>query len=75
MVGVSKGGEKCIAEECLALLLADPGADIDYVGASGEIDFKDGSGDPGSALYQIWSFTADGATQTDQLVEDSADIK
>jgi ABC-type branched-subunit amino acid transport system substrate-binding protein len=75
MVGVSKGGEKCIAEECLGLLLADPAADIDYVGASGEIDFKDGSGDPGSALYQIWSFTADGGTQTDLLVEGPSDIE
>jgi ABC-type branched-subunit amino acid transport system substrate-binding protein len=75
MVGVSKGGTKCLAEECLAALIADPAADIDYVGASGEIDFKDGTGDPGSALYQIWSFTADGGTQTDQLVESPADIK
>ena len=75
MVGVSKGGTKCIAEECLAALIADPAADIDYVGASGEIDFKDGTGDPGSALYQIWSFTADGGTQTDQLVESPRDIK
>ena len=57
MVGVSKGGEKCIAEQCLGLLLQDPATDIDYVGASGEIDFKDGSGDPGTSLYQVWSFT------------------
>ena len=75
MVAVSKGGEKCIAEACLALLQADPTTDIDYVGASGEIDFKDGSGDPGSALYQIWSFTADGGTQRDQLVESPGDIQ
>jgi branched-chain amino acid transport system substrate-binding protein len=75
MVGVSKGGDKCIAEACLAALIADPTADIDYVGASGEIDFKDGSGDPGSALYQIWSFTADGGTGTDQLVENPSDIE
>ena len=75
MVGVSKGGEKCIAEACLALLLADPATDIDYVGASGEIDFKDGSGDPGSALYQVWSYTTDGSTQQDQLVENPADIQ
>jgi ABC-type branched-subunit amino acid transport system substrate-binding protein len=75
MVSVSKGGEKCLAEECLTALIADPTADIDYVGASGEIDFKDGSGDPGSALYQIWSFTADGGTSTDQLVESPSDIE
>ena len=75
MVDVSKGGEKCIAEKCLELLLADPATDIDYVGASGEIDFKDGSGDPGSALFQVWSFTADGGTQQDQLVENPADIE
>ena len=75
MVGVSKGGDKCIAEACLAALIADPDADIDYVGASGEIDFKDGSGDPGSALYQVWSFTAEGGTQTDQLVESPGDIE
>ena len=75
MVAVSKGGEKCIAEACLALLAADPSTDIDYVGASGEIDFKDGSGDPGSALYQVWSFTADGSTQRDQLVSDPGDIQ
>lgn len=75
MVGVSKGGEKCIAEACLALLLQDPATDIDYVGASGEIDFKDGSGDPGSSLYQVWSFTADGATQQDQLASTPGDIQ
>ncbi len=74
MVDVSKGGTKCIAEACLVALIADPAADIDYVGASGEIDFKDGTGDPGSALYQIWSFTADGGTQTDRLVENPSDI-
>lgn len=75
MVGVSKGGEKCIAEQCLGLLLLDPATDIDYVGASGEIDFKDGSGDPGTSLYQVWSFTDDGTTQQDQLASDPSDIK
>jgi branched-chain amino acid transport system substrate-binding protein len=75
MVGVSKGGEKCVAEKCLEMLLQDPATDIDYVGASGEIDFKDGSGDPGSSLYQVWSFTADGGTQQDLLASDPSDIK
>jgi branched-chain amino acid transport system substrate-binding protein len=74
MVAVSKGGEKCIAEECLALLAQDPATDIDYVGASGEIDFKDGSGDPGSSLYQVWSFTEDGSTQQDLLAGSPSDI-
>ena len=75
MVDVSKGGEKCIAEACLALLLADPATDIDYVGASGEIDFKDGSGDPGSSLYQVWKFNAEGGTEQTQLVESPGDIQ
>jgi len=76
MVAVSKGGEKCFAVDCLKILQDDPTADIDYVGATGEIDFKDdGSGDPGSAVYQIWSFQADGTTATDQIVQSPSEIK
>ncbi|MDJ0790927.1 MAG: ABC transporter substrate-binding protein [Acidimicrobiia bacterium] len=75
IVDVSKGGEKCIAEACLALLQADPSADIDYVGASGEIDFKDSGGDPGSALFQVWAYTDTGETERTQLVNSPSEIE
>ena len=75
MVAVSKGGESCIAAECLALLQADPTTDIDYLGASGEIDFKENqSGDPGSAAFQIWEFTADGGTNQLALMSNPSEV-
>jgi ABC-type branched-subunit amino acid transport system substrate-binding protein len=60
MAAASQGGEKCSGAACLAL--AKAGTDFDYVGASGEIDF-DPVGDPGTSLFQIWQFTAEGDTE------------
>jgi branched-chain amino acid transport system substrate-binding protein len=58
---VTKGGEKCnLVADCLALLAADPSADIDYDGASGPLDFVD-AGEPGAGAYDTWTFDADGA--------------
>ncbi len=75
MINVSKGGEKCAGAECLALLQADPTTDIDYVGASGEIDFKENqTGDVGSAQFQLWSYTSDGGTETDAVIDNPADV-
>jgi branched-chain amino acid transport system substrate-binding protein len=59
MNGVTKDGTKCtLFAEC-AKLLAD-GEDIDYDGASGQLDFID-AGEPGIGEYQTWEFGADGA--------------
>ena len=49
MVAVSRDGEKCSTFADCKALLAD-GADIDYDGASGAIDFLD-VGEPGTGIY------------------------
>jgi branched-chain amino acid transport system substrate-binding protein len=57
LVEASSGGEKCIGVSCIAL--AADGVDVDYVGASGEIELNQ-AGDPTAATYDIW--TTDGDT-------------
>ena len=57
LVAASSGGEKCIGVACIAL--AADGVDVDYVGASGEIELN-AVGDPTAATYDIW--TTEGAT-------------
>ena len=52
LVAASSGGEKCIGVACIAL--AADGVDVDYVGASGEIEL-DEAGDPTAATYDIWT--------------------
>lgn len=59
-------GEKCSAAECLRLVR--DGKEIDYVGASGEIDF-DESGNLTTAYYVIWRFDGKGGTENTELVE------
>ena len=55
------GGEKCtLVADCLELLAADPGADIDYDGAAGPLDFVE-AGEPGAGAYDTWTFDAEGA--------------
>lgn len=74
LVAVSEGGEECAGADCLALLHADPSADVDYVGASGPIDFLE-NGDVGSAVYQVWTYRDDGTTHTEQVVSRPDDIR
>ena len=61
MVAVSRGGEKCSTFADCKALLAD-GADIDYDGASGAIDFLD-VGEPGTGIYEVYEYDADGVQQ------------
>jgi branched-chain amino acid transport system substrate-binding protein len=56
LVAASSGGQKCVGVECIAL--AADGVDVDYVGASGEIELNE-SGDPTSATYDIWNTVGD----------------
>ena len=59
MNGVTKDGTECsLFREC-AQLLAD-GENIDYLGASGLLEFID-AGEPGIGEYQTWEFGPDGA--------------
>ncbi|MEN8115171.1 MAG: amino acid ABC transporter substrate-binding protein, partial [Actinomycetota bacterium] len=64
---VTKGGEKCsLFADCFALL--QEGADIDYDGASGPLDFGS-SNEPGIGTYDVFIYDAEGATSTlDQIV-------
>ena len=67
MVDVTRGGEKCSSiADCIALL--DSGADIDYDGASGPIDFLD-VGEPSVGAYDIYEYDGEGLQQVqEQLV-------
>ena len=58
---VTRGGTKCsLYADCAQMLL--DGADIDYDGASGPLDFVD-AGEPGVGTYELWEFDAEGAVQ------------
>jgi branched-chain amino acid transport system substrate-binding protein len=67
MVSVTGGGEKCSTfDACFALL--QEGADIDYDGASGPLDFGP-NGEPTIGTYDLFEYDADGLPQTfDQIV-------
>ncbi|MBA2696272.1 MAG: amino acid ABC transporter substrate-binding protein, partial [Actinobacteria bacterium] len=67
VVNVTKDGEKCSTFADCRDLLAD-GADIDYDGASGPLDFTD-VGEPGRATIEVYEFDAEGALQTVETVE------
>ena len=56
LVAASSGGEKCIGVACIAL--AADGVDVDYVGASGEIELN-AVGDPTAATYDLWTTEGD----------------
>jgi branched-chain amino acid transport system substrate-binding protein len=59
---VTKGGEKCsLFVDCFNLL--SEGADIDYDGASGPLDFGP-SNEPGIGTYDVFIYDATGATET-----------
>lgn len=58
---VTRGGTKCsLYAECAQMLI--DGADIDYDGASGPLDFVD-AGEPGVGTYELWEFDAEGTVQ------------
>lgn len=66
MVGVTKNGQQCSSfEECKNLL--DEGADIDYQGVSGPLEFTD-VGEPSEARYAIYSFNEQGEMQVEDRV-------
>jgi ABC-type branched-subunit amino acid transport system substrate-binding protein len=66
MQAVSSGGTKCSLTDCLEL--AADGEDIDYVGATGEIEF-DSNGDPSGAFYEVWRFNDAGDTETVSVID------
>jgi branched-chain amino acid transport system substrate-binding protein len=59
-------GEQCHASECLELVRN--GTEIDYVGASGDIDFDD-AGEIASAHFILWKFDRDGTTKDLEVVK------
>ena len=56
LVEASSGGTQCIGVDCIALAAA--GEDVDYMGASGDINL-DAAGDPTAATYDIWTTEGD----------------
>ena len=66
MQDVSSGGTKCSLTDCLEL--AADGEDIDFVGATGEIEF-DSNGDPSGAFYEIWRFNDAGDFETVTIID------
>ena len=65
---VTEGGEKCsLFEDCFNLIMA--GADIDYDGASGPLDYGP-SNEPTIGTYDIFLYDAEGvATTLEQVVQ------
>jgi branched-chain amino acid transport system substrate-binding protein len=62
MSPVTRDGTVCTTfAECIELI--DAGEDIDYDGASGPIDFPEGSSDPSVATYDVYEYDADGVQQ------------
>ena len=67
MNNVTRDGEKCSSyAECHALLL--DGANIDYDGASGPLDFVD-AGEPGAGTYELFEYDAEGESVTFDVVD------
>jgi branched-chain amino acid transport system substrate-binding protein len=74
IVELTRGGEKCNTyPECLALLEADPAADVDYDGVSGPLEFRD-EGEPTQASILTLEFDADGVLQTVGAVAGSVEL-
>lgn len=67
VVNVTRDGEACTSfEECKGLL--DEGADIDYNGVSGPLDFID-AGEPGKATIEIYGFNEAGEFESLDSIE------
>jgi len=74
IVELTRGGEKCTTfADCLALLEADPAADIDYDGVSGPLEFRD-EGEPTQASILIKEYDADGVLVTVDSIQGSVDV-
>jgi len=67
IVAVTKDGEECTTFEECRDLLAD-GADIDYQGVSGPLDFVD-AGEPGRASIEVYEFDENGEFQSVEVIE------
>src|SRR5690606_23617534 len=68
IVNVTRDGEKCTTyADCLALL--QDGADIDYDGISGPLDFN-GNGEPLSGSYAVLEFGPD-----NRIIEGEEDLR
>ena len=64
---LTSGGEKCSTyTDCHALLAA--GADIDYDGAAGPLEFTD-AGEPGAGTYDIFTVDAEGNYVRDDTLD------
>lgn len=70
MVNVTRDGEKCTSFEECRDLLAD-GADIDYDGISGPLDFDD-NGNVTAASFMIYGFNDKGEYEVLDYVESSS---
>ncbi len=71
---ITRGGEKCNTyADCLALLEADPAADIDYDGVSGPLEFRD-EGEPTQASILILEFDDTGTIVVQGAVEGSVEV-
>ncbi|MGI9648998.1 MAG: ABC transporter substrate-binding protein, partial [Acidimicrobiia bacterium] len=68
MQSVSSGGTACSLVDCLEL--AADGEDIDFIGATGGIEF-DSNGDPQGAFYEIWQFNDAGNTESVRVIDAS----
>jgi len=61
IIGVTRDGEKCsLIADCLEMIWA--GADIDYDGASGPLDFSP-NGEPGLGTYNVIQYNAEGTSE------------
>lgn len=67
IIGVTRDGEKCsLIADCLELVWA--GADIDYDGASGPLDFSP-NGEPGLGTYNVIQYNAEGASENEDEIQ------
>ena len=67
IIGVTRDGEKCeLIADCLEMVWA--GADIDYDGASGPLDFSP-NGEPSLGVYNIVEYNAQGAVENLEEIE------
>lgn len=62
IVGLTQEGEACTSfEECKTII--DDGGDVDYNGASGELDFIE-AGEPGTGTYEVYGFNEQGELES-----------
>lgn len=67
IVGVTRDGDKCsLVADCLEMVWA--GADIDYDGASGPLDFSP-NGEPGLGTYNVVEYNAEGTSENQDEIQ------